>query len=88
MTPVTNGKLPGGPAEKTPEQIAKEKRILGLWKEYAALLRENPLRSKTELKKYLKEKYGYSSDSGYYAALDRGRLLCAGATGLSVGIQP
>lgn len=63
------------PEAKTPWQRAKEKRDLSMWREYCGLLAKQPERSRTELAKYLKAKYGFASDSAYYQALKRGQQL-------------
>ena len=57
------------PSLKTPFQARKEERNRDLRKEYAALMAENPGRSKMMVNEYLKEKYGISSDAAYYKIL-------------------
>lgn len=69
------------PAEKTGWQEAKEKRDLSMWREYRRLLDKNPGRSRIELNKFLKGKYGFASDSGFYEALRRGENLATSKTG-------
>ena len=77
MISATSKRRNPRPAEKTPKQAEKEKRALSMWKEYQKLLSANPLRSKCELRDYLKKKYGYSSNSGFYVALNRGQTQFA-----------
>ena len=60
------------PSLKTPFQLRKEERDRDLRKEYAALMAENPGRSKMMVKEYLKEKYSISSDDAYYKILRGG----------------
>ncbi|MDE6095829.1 MAG: hypothetical protein K2G52_06535 [Muribaculaceae bacterium] len=75
MRTVTAKRRGGSPAEKTPRQMEKERRALAMWDEYRDLLTQNPMRSKCELRDYLKGKYGITSNSGFYTALNRGRTL-------------
>lgn len=56
-------------------EYARQKRLrdMRMWKDYERYMEERPDRSRTMLKDFLKGKYGMTSDSGYYEALERGR---------------
>lgn len=66
MTTTTTIKKPSA---LTPFQQRKAERDESLRKEYAALMAEQPGRSRMMVKDYLKEKYGLSSDDKYYKIL-------------------
>ena len=55
----------------TPLQKERRKRDLEMCNEYNKLLKENPKASKTEVIKFLKKKYGFTSDGTFYRTVKR-----------------